>query len=69
MLDEQTKQQLTAKFDELKPQLQQHFSDLTEDDLQAGRDDPDQLVKTISDKSGVPTMAIEQQLKTLLPGI
>jgi len=40
---------------------------LTEDDLQAGRNDPDQLVKTISDKSGVPSMAIEQQLKTLLP--
>ncbi|MDQ3492118.1 MAG: hypothetical protein M3452_02510 [Chloroflexota bacterium] len=67
MLDEQTKQQLTAKFDELKPQLQQHFSDLSEEDLQAGREDPDQLVKAISDKSGVPSMAIEEQLKTLLP--
>ncbi len=67
MLDDQTKQRLTAKFDELKPQLQQHFSDLSEEDLQAGRQDPDQLVKTISDKSGVPSMAIEEQLKTLLP--
>ncbi len=67
MLDEQTKQQLRAKFDELKPQLQQHFSDLSEEDLQAGREDPDQLVKAISDKSGVPSMAIEEQLKTLLP--
>ncbi len=66
VLDEQTKQQLTQKFDQIKPQLQQHFSDLSEDDLEACKSDPDQLVKKISDKSGVPSMAIEQQLKTLV---
>ncbi len=66
MLDEQTKTQLMSKFDQIKPQLQQHFSDLSEDDLEACKSDPDQLVKKISDKSGVPSMAIEQQLKTLV---
>lgn len=66
MLDQQTKTQLTEKFDQLKPTLQQQFSDLTEQDLQAGKSDPDQLVKKISEKSGTPAMAIEQQLKTLV---
>lgn len=66
MLDQQTKSQLSQKFDQIKPQLQQQFSDLSEQDLQAGRSDPDQLVKTIADKSGMPSSAIEQQLKTLV---
>ncbi len=66
MLDQQTKSQLMQKFDQLKPQLQQQFSDLTEEDLQAGKSDPDQLVTKISTKSGMPSSAIEQQLKTLV---
>ena len=67
MLDQQTKSQLMQNFDQLKPKLKQQFSDLTEEDLQAGKSDPDQLVKKLSDKSGMPSSAIEQQLKTLLP--
>lgn len=66
MLDQQTKSQLMQKFDQLKPKLQQQFSDLTEEDLQAGKSDPDQLVKKLSDKSGMPSSAIEQQLKTIV---
>lgn len=66
MLDQQTKSQLMQKFDQLKPQLKQQFSDLTDEDLQSGKSDPDQLVTKISDKSGMPSSAIEQQLKTLV---
>jgi uncharacterized protein YjbJ (UPF0337 family) len=66
MLDQQTKSQLMQNFDQLKPKLKQQFSDLTEEDLQAGKSDPDQLVKKLSDKSGMPSSAIEQQLKTLV---
>ncbi len=66
MLDQQTKTQLKDKFQQLKPQLKQQFSGLTDDDLQSGQSDPDQLVQTISQKTGQPSMQIEQQLKTLV---
>lgn len=66
MLDQQTKSQVMQKFDQLKPKLQQEFSDLTEEDLQAGKSNPDPLVKKLSDKSGMPSSAIEQQLRTLV---
>lgn len=66
MLDQQTKTQLREKFQQLKPQLQQQFSGLSEQDLQSGQSDPDQLVQTISRKTGQPSTQIEQQLKTLV---
>ncbi len=66
MLDQQTRTQLTEKFDQIKPQLQQQFSELSDQDLEAGKSDPDQLVTKISEKSGMPSAAIEQQLKTLV---
>ena len=66
MLDQQTKQQLQQKFQMIKPQLQQQFSGLSEQDLQARQTDPDQLVQTISQKTGQPSTQIEQQLKTLV---
>ncbi len=66
MLDQQTKTQLKDKFQQLKPQLKQQFSGLTDEDLQSGQSDPDQLVQTISQKTGQPSSQIEQQLKTLV---
>ncbi|HEV8054020.1 MAG: hypothetical protein H0X16_09125 [Chloroflexi bacterium] len=66
MLDQQTKTQLQQKFQTIKPQLQQQFSGLTEQDLQSGQSDPDQLVQKISQKTGQPSTQIEQQLKTLV---
>jgi len=66
MLDQQTKTQLKDKFQQLKPQLKQQFSGLTDEDLQSGQSDPDQLVQTISQKTGQPSTQIEQQLKTLV---
>ena len=66
MLDQQTKTQMKEKFQQLKPQLKQQFSGLTDKDLQAGESDPDQLVQKISQKTGQPSSEIEQQLKTLV---
>ena len=66
MLDQQTKQQLQQKFEQIKPMLQQRFPDLEEQDLQNAQSDPDQLVKTVSQKSGQDEQQIEQQLKQLV---
>ena len=48
MLDPQTRQQLQTKFQQVKPQLKQRFSGVTDQDLDAWRNDPDQLIATIS---------------------
>ena len=66
MLDQQTKQQIQQKFQQIKPQLKQRFPDLQEQDLQKGQSDPDQLVKTVAQKSGQDEQQIEQQLKQLV---
>jgi hypothetical protein len=66
MLDQQTKQKLQDNFQQIKPQLQQRFPDLEEQDLQKGQSDPDQLVQTVAQKSGQDEMQIEQQLKQLV---
>ena len=66
MLDQQTKEQLKQKFQQIKPQLQQQFPALQEQDLQKGQSDPDQLVKTIAQKSGQDEQQIERQLKQLV---
>ena len=66
MLDQQTKDQLQQKFQQIKPQLQQKFPGVQEQDLQKGQSDPDQLVKTIAQKSGQDEQMIEQQLKQLV---
>ena len=42
MLDPQTRQQLQTKFQQVKPQLKQRFSGVTDQDLDAWRNDPEQ---------------------------
>ena len=66
MLDEQTKKQLREKFEEIKPQLKNRFSGVTDQDLQAGQNNPDTLIDTISQKTGQSRDQVEQQLKTLV---
>ena len=52
MLDQQTRQQLQTKFQQIKPQLKGQFSGLTDQDLDVGQRDPDTLIDTISRKTG-----------------
>ena len=66
MLDPQTRQQLQTKFQQIKPQLKQRFSGVTDQDLDAWRSDPDQLITTISQKTGQPTSKVEQEIRTLV---
>ncbi len=66
MLDQQTKQQIKDKFQQIKPQLKQQFPDLQDEDLRKGQSDPDQLVKTIAQKGGQQESQVEQTLKQLV---
>ncbi|MDF2735875.1 MAG: hypothetical protein K0S97_2499 [Chloroflexota bacterium] len=66
MLDQQTRQQLQSKFQEIKPQLKGQFSGLTDQDLDVGRSDPDTLIDTISRKTGQNREVVEQTVRKLV---
>jgi hypothetical protein len=66
MLDQQTRQQLQSKFQQIKPQLQGQFSGLTDQDLEVGRTDPDTLIDTISRKTGQGREQVEQTVRKLV---
>jgi hypothetical protein len=66
MLDQQTRQQLQSKFQEIKPQLKGQFTGVTDQDLEAGRTDPDTLIDTISRKTGQGRDEVEQTVRKLV---
>jgi hypothetical protein len=66
MLDPQTRQQLQTKFQQIKPQLKGQFSGVTDQDLDAGRSDPDTLIDTISRKTGQGREQVEQVVRRLV---
>jgi hypothetical protein len=66
MLDPQTRQQLQTKFQQVKPQLKQHFSGVTDQDLDYAKSDPDRLITTISQKTGQPTARVESEIRSLV---
>jgi len=66
MLDPQTRQQLQSKFQQVKPQLKQRFSGVTDQDLDIGRNDPDALITTISQKTGQPAARVEAEIRSLV---
>ena len=69
MLDPQTRQQLQTKFQQVKPQLKQRFSGLTDHDLDAGRSDPDSLITTISQKTGQPPARVEAEIRSVVGSV
>jgi hypothetical protein len=66
MLDQQTRQQLQSKFQQIKPQLKGQFSGLTDQDLEVGKNDPDTLIDTISRKTGQNREVVEQSVRKLV---
>jgi hypothetical protein len=66
MLDQQTRQQLQSKFQEIKPQLKGQFTGVTDQELEAGRTDPDTLIDTISRKTGQGRDQVEQTVRKLV---
>ena len=66
MLDPQTRQQLQTKFQQIKPQLKGQFSGLSDQDWDAGKNDPDALIDTISRKTGQGRDQVEQTVRQLV---
>jgi hypothetical protein len=66
MLDQQTRQQLQTKFQQIKPQLKQRFSGLSDQDWDYAQSDPDMLIETISNKTGQDRTAVEQTVRQLV---
>ena len=66
MLDQQTRQQLQTKFQQIQPQLKAQYSNLSEQDWNAGRNDPDTLIDTISRKTGQGREQVEQTVRQLV---
>ncbi len=66
MLDQQTRQQLQSKFQQIKPQLKGQFGGLTDQDLDVGQTDPDTLIDTISRKTGKGRDEVERTVRTLV---
>jgi hypothetical protein len=66
MLDPQTRKQLQTNFQQVKPQLKQRFSWVTEQDLEAARNDPDTLITAISNRTGQPQARVESEIRTLV---
>ena len=63
MLDPQTRQELQTKFQQIKPQLKGQWNSLTDQDLDAYRNDPDTLIDTISRKTGQGREQVEQTVR------
>lgn len=66
MLDQQTRQQLQSKFQQIKPQLKQRFSGLSDPDWEYATSDPDMLIDTITQKTGEDRATVEQTLRQLV---
>jgi uncharacterized protein YjbJ (UPF0337 family) len=66
LLDPQTRQQLQTKFQQIKPQLKGQFSGVTDQDLDAAKNDPDTLIDTISRKTGQGREQVEQTVRQLV---
>ena len=66
MLDQQTRQQLQTKFQQIKPQLKNQYSGLSDQDWEQGANDPDTMIDTISRKTGQGREQVEQTLRQLV---
>jgi uncharacterized protein YjbJ (UPF0337 family) len=66
MLDQQTKQQLQTKFQQIKPQLKGQFSGLTDQAWETAKNDSDTLIDTISRKTGQGREQVEQTVRQLV---
>jgi hypothetical protein len=66
MLDQQTRQQLQTKFQQIKPQLKSQYSNLSDQDWDSARNDPDMLIETISRKTGQAREQVEQTVRQLV---
>lgn len=62
-MNQQTKDALSQNWDQVKSQIQSQFPGVTEDDLNAARNDPGSLAQTVADRTGQDRSQVEQQLQ------
>jgi uncharacterized protein YjbJ (UPF0337 family) len=65
-LDDTLKQQFRDRVQDLKPRLQQEFSEVTQRDLDEAGDDPDQIIDKIQKKTGQPRDQVEQRVHQVI---
>jgi hypothetical protein len=66
MLDQQTKKEFQNKLPKLQSQLKQQFPSIEERDLQRAKDDPDDFIRAIAQKSGQDESMVERQVQQLV---
>jgi hypothetical protein len=66
MLDPQTRQQLQKNFPQIKPQLKQRYSGLSDQDWETAQRNPDTLIQTISQKTGQPPQRVEAEVRQVV---
>ena len=61
----QDKDALSKNWDQAKSQIKSQFSGVTDDDLEQGRSNPDQLASTIATRTGQDQATVEQSLHSV----
>jgi uncharacterized protein YjbJ (UPF0337 family) len=64
--DNVLKNQLRDRIQDLKPRLEQEFSEVSQRDLDEAGDDPDQIVSKIQQKTGQPREQVEQRVQKVM---
>ena len=65
-LDDMLKQQARDRAPELKEQLVNEFSEVTQQDLAEASDDPDEIVDRVQQKTGQPREQVEQRVQKVM---
>jgi uncharacterized protein YjbJ (UPF0337 family) len=64
-MTQQERDALTQNWDQAKAQIQSQFPQVSDDDLNSARQNPDQLVDTIANSSGQDRTQVEQGLRSV----
>jgi len=62
-MDQQTAKKLRDNYDQIKPQLQARFPDVSESDLQKAKTDPDGFADTVAKQTGQDKRDVQEQIK------
>jgi uncharacterized protein YjbJ (UPF0337 family) len=62
-MNQQERDALSQNWDQVKSQIQSQFPDVSEQDLQSGQSNPDQLASKIASATGQDQNQVEQQLR------
>ena len=64
-MNQKDRDALNQNWDQARSQIQSQFPDLTDDDLNSGQQNPDQLVDRVAQNTGQERTAVEQQFKAI----